>query len=81
MKNDTEIEYKMPKRVTVEKAGNGFIVRSSDQSGEKNLLAHTMAEAHGHVATMMGEKEIGSSQKNENFAAVKAKAMKRAMKK
>lgn len=42
-----------PKRVTVEKAGNGFTV--SDHMGGKQMVAKSHAEMMRHVKGMMGE--------------------------
>ena len=48
---------KMPKRVTVERVENGFIVRGSDEKGnEKQMICKDMSEVHKVVSEMMGEK-------------------------
>ncbi len=40
--------------VNIKKAGNGYVVSSYTDSGEKTLIAKTKKEANGHVDKLLG---------------------------
>jgi len=40
--------------VNIKKAGNGFVVSSYTNKGEKTLIAKTKKEANGHVDKLLG---------------------------
>jgi hypothetical protein len=45
--------YSEPKRVTIEKAGNGFVVEHHSMNGRKSMVAKTPAEAMKHIKKLM----------------------------
>ena len=40
--------------VNIKKAGNGYVVSSYTDKGEKTLIAKTKKEANGHVDKLLG---------------------------
>ena len=70
------MEYSMPKRVTIEKADNGYVVSCYTGSGEKKTVAKDITEA-----SEAAEKMMGLSEKKEDYAEVKNKANKMALNK
>ena len=76
MPSISEESYKFPKRVSIEKADNGYVVRCSTQKGEQQMVCKTMDDVMEAVQDMMGAKE-----KKENYNDVKEKANAKMMKK
>lgn len=55
--------HKMPKRVSVEEADNGFMVSCYTPKGEKKLVCTSMQDVFDAVAQCMGEKVKKPSRK------------------
>lgn len=56
MKEEMPKMPKMPMRVTIEEADNGYSVRGYKDGKEMNMVAKDMEEAHQHMMGMMGKK-------------------------
>lgn len=66
-----EDTYKMPKRVTIEEADNGYTVSCYDGKGEKKLVYESIDGAFQGIAKMMGmEMKKEKAPKKERIRAL-----------
>jgi hypothetical protein len=63
---------KMPKRVSVEEADNGYMVSCYDPKGEKKLVCTNIEEVFAAVAECMGEK-VRKPSREERIASLSKK--------
>ena len=65
---------KMPKRVSVEEADNGFTVRGQDEKGKEIIMiAKDMEEVQGHMMSMMRNKMGEYKEESKRSAKFKKK--------
>lgn len=83
MKDTTiSMKYTMPKRVIIEQADNGYIVRCTEDDGEKQEIAKDMEEVNEVIMKMMPKMSMMKDEsKKENFKEVQEKTTKMMMKK
>lgn len=53
VKASSPMRYHEPKRVTVEKAGNGFVIEHHSENGRKSMIAKNPKEMMKHMNKML----------------------------